>query len=96
MDKIDQKIDKILEVLNQQSNTLAKHSVLHEKNTEDLEKHIKRTDLLEEEIKFRNRELAKDMEPIKRHVAHIEGAIKLIGILSMVVGFIASISKLLF
>jgi hypothetical protein len=47
---IETKLDKIMDKLEQQSNTLARHGVLHEKNTEDLEEHIRRTAMLETQM----------------------------------------------
>lgn len=49
-----------------------------------LEMHIKRTDLLEAQI-----------EPIKKHVAMIQGALKLIGLVSVAAGVVEGIVALL-
>jgi hypothetical protein len=38
-DKIDKKLDKILDKLSEHSAVLERHGVLHEKNAEELEKH---------------------------------------------------------
>lgn len=71
--RIEDKIDKISDRLNSIDVTLAK-------NTVSLEEHIKRTNLLEEEVK-----------PIKKHVDMIEGALKLIGVLAMIAAIIETI-----
>jgi len=48
-----------------------------------LEEHIRRTEILESKV-----------EPIEKHVAMINGALKLFGMLCMVGGLIAAILKL--
>jgi hypothetical protein len=45
------KVDKILEELNEIKVVLGRHQVLHEKNSESLDYHIKRTDNAEKYIK---------------------------------------------
>lgn len=51
LDRLEAKIDKIIDKLEVHSKILARHSTLHEKNTEDLEDHIKRTNLLEDSLR---------------------------------------------
>lgn len=76
LERVEEKLDKIIEKLHSNSIELAKHGLLHQKNTEDLETHIKRTDLLEKhmevehlEIRQEHKELKKDLQtallPIK-------------------------------
>lgn len=69
LDKIDQKIDKVLDALAEHKAILAAHGVLHEKNSEELEKHIKRTDLLEKHMNKEHNDMKKNLEiallPIK-------------------------------
>lgn len=57
----------------------------------DLAHHIRRTDLAEENLKLirqeaahQNQSLSASIQPIKRHVAMMEGALKLLGVLSIV------------
>lgn len=47
---VERTLDRILDKLQEQGELLARHTVLHEKNTEDLERHIKRTDALEDRM----------------------------------------------
>lgn len=67
-DRIEQKIDKIAETLGNQAVTLGRLTV-------SVEDHVRRTNLLEDDIK-----------PIKRHVWMIEGALKLLGIFGILAG----------
>lgn len=63
LDKIHERLTSIDKTLVRQEGHLAEH--------------IRRTALLEDEIK-----------PIKKHVGHVEGAIKLIGLLSIIAGLL--------
>lgn len=65
LDKIFEKIDKIDDRLNNIDVSLVRQTV-------SLEEHIRRTNLLEEEIK-----------PVKRHVLMVEAIFKIIGVLSV-------------
>jgi hypothetical protein len=56
---------------------------------EHLKTHIRRTELAEENISL----LRTEVEPIKRHVQYINGALKFMGLLSVLVTLIASILK---
>ena len=56
----------------------------------DLKHHIKRTELLEGEV----REWRRDMDPVKKHVTVVSGIGKLLGILAMVAGATAAIVSL--
>ena len=49
-DKIEQKLDMVIEKISAQSVLLERHGMLHEKNTLDLADHIKRTNLLEAQL----------------------------------------------
>lgn len=67
------KLDKALEHIASIDVTLAKQAII-------LDEHIKRTNLLEAEVK-----------PIKKHVDMVEGAIKLIMLLGVVIGIAEAI-----
>ena len=69
--------DKIFERLNSIDNTLAAQH-------ESLKDHMRRTAMLEE-----------NMKPIQRHVSMVDGAIKLIGVLSLLAVVVESIFHLI-
>lgn len=72
------KLDKIIERLNSIDVTLAV-------NTESLKDHIKRTELIEQ-----------DLKPVKKHIAMVEGALKFIalcGILATIIETIHAVFK---
>lgn len=77
MSKTLEKLDKIESVLSEQAVTLAKLTVT-------VEDHVRRTNLLEE-----------DMKPIKRHVVMIEGVLKALGVLAIIATIVGGASELL-
>lgn len=85
MKTLENKIDKILEDLNEVKVVQARHTVLHEKNTEDLEKHILRTNLAEERIEMLTQadaelknEILQEISPIKSHVHAVNVGIRVL------------------
>lgn len=52
-------------------------------NTKDLSEHIRRTNILE-----------KSLKPVQTHVAHIEGGMKLVGGIAVLITIITGILKL--
>lgn len=56
LDRLEHKLDALFEMNVKQSGILERHSVLHEKNTEDLAEHIRRTDLIEERLEQQSKE----------------------------------------
>lgn len=50
LDRIEDKLDNLFELNVDQIRVLERHSVLHDRNTEDLAVHIKRTNLLENQM----------------------------------------------
>lgn len=85
MDKrIEEKIDKIIEIQTDMKVTLAGQAVTLTSQHEDLQEHMRRTNLLEAQIK-----------PIEKHVHMMQGAMKFLGAVAVVVGIIEGILKLL-
>lgn len=78
IDRVDEKVDKLNEKLASIDKTLAI-------NTESLIVHIKRTNLLEAELK-----------PISKHVVLMESAFKVVGVIGSILVFSAGILKILF
>ena len=76
LDRIESKVDKVDERINFIDRTLAV-------NTESLIQHMRRTSLIEADIK-----------PIKIHVHRVEGALKLFGLISLLVGIAAGLLKI--
>ena len=73
LDRIEIKLDEVAQRLGSIDSTLAAQQV-------SLDEHIRRTEILESDIK-----------PVKKHVNMIEGAIKFIGLLAMFAAIIEGI-----
>ena len=80
--RILNKIDNIDEKIGNIDVTLATQE-------ENLKHHMRRTELAEESIEI----LAKQIKPISKHVYHVEGAFKLLGLGSVVLTIIFGLMK---
>jgi predicted S18 family serine protease len=83
LEQIEVKVDKLDERLD----TIEKVLIKQEKN---IEIHILRTNLLEESVDL----LRQEMRPIEKHVHYMHGALKLVGIISLLAGIAAAIKEL--
>lgn len=83
-DQLHEKLDRIEERLGSIDTTLAKQHL-------QLEHHIYRTGLAEENLKV----LHSELKPVKAHVAQMSGAFKLFGIGATLVTVAAGIFKIL-
>lgn len=81
--KPEEKLDKIVEDISEIKVTLAKQAV-------QLEHHIKRTDLNEENMEL----LRAEFKPIQKHVDMFHGALKLIGGIAVVAGIARAIIEI--
>lgn len=95
MARLNDKLDQIIADINEIKVLQAEHAVLHRKNTDDLERHIKRTDLAEERIEMLTTQgvelkidLLKEIEPIKTHVHVVNIVVKTIITMSTIIGAI--------
>ena len=77
LERIEKKIDDTLEHMSNIDVTLAMQHV-------SLAEHIRRTELLEN-----------DIIPIKSHVAMVHGGLKVLGVIALVLGIIVSIIKVM-
>lgn len=85
LDRIDAKLDRILDKLSEHSATLAEHGVLHEKNSDELEKHIKRTDLLSDHMDAEHKDMKKNLDTALQPIKAIKFLVKVAaGILTLV------------
>lgn len=76
LERVEEKLDKVVEHISSIDVTLAKQHI-------SLKDHIRRTELLEQQV-----------EPIKKHVNMVQGALKLIGLVSVCLGIVELILKL--
>lgn len=80
LERLEGKLDKQQEHIHEIDKTLVR-------NTASLEEHMKRTEMNEEAIEL----LREELKPVRTHVNHIEGGIKLIGLVSLILGVVAAI-----
>ena len=85
LDKIEAKVDLIEEKISSIDVTLAKQA-------KDLEHHIYRTELAEQNLEL----IRQEMVPVKKHVALMDAGLKIIGALSSVAMFLLGVAKMFF
>jgi molecular chaperone DnaK (HSP70) len=85
LDKIEAKVDLIESKISSIDITLAKQA-------KDLEHHIYRTEIAEENLNL----IRQEMVPVKRHVALMDAGLKVIGALSSIVMFALGVVKMFF
>jgi len=85
LDKIEAKVDIIEEKISSIDLTLAKQA-------KDLEHHIYRTELAEQNLEL----IRQEMVPVKKHVALMDAGLKVIGALSSVAMFLLGVAKMFF
>jgi len=83
-DWLIEKIEKVVESIHSIDKTLAAQEV-------QLTEHIRRTQAAEDNIEL----LRKELKPVQEHVARMDGALRFLGILSLVAGVAAAIHKVL-
>lgn len=88
--KLDDKVEKLDSRLDSVDQTLIKQEG-------NLEHHIYRTQLAEENIKLVREEVhqtRESLEPIKKHVAYMEGALKAVGLIGVLLGILTAVIKI--
>lgn len=81
VDKLHTKVDEVSDKLSDINETL-------NRNTDSLELHMKRSDALELMLKDQEKSFEAQIEPIKKHVNMVKGALKLIGLVSTLLGIL--------
>lgn len=74
--------ERIFEVLDKICEDLSELKITVAKQEENLKEHIRRTELAEENLQM----LRQEIEPLKQHVTVINGILKIIGIISVIIG----------
>ena len=74
-DRLESKLDKLDERLDKIDIHLGKVDITMSRNTDSLEEHMKRTELLEGQL-----------ESIQVHINYVQGIVKLISLISIIVG----------
>ena len=74
--------ERIYEILDKMSEDISELKIVSAKQEENLKEHIRRTELAEENLDM----IRSEMQPLKEHVIAINGVLKIIGVLSIIVG----------
>ena len=82
--RIFDKLDILDMRLDSMDKTLTKQEI-------HLQEHIRRTEALENHLEM----IKKDIAPVQKHVNMVEGAFKLLGVISMALGIMGSVLKVI-
>jgi hypothetical protein len=82
--------ERIYEVLDKISDDVSELKVTSAKQEENLKEHIRRTEIAEENLDL----IRKEIEPLKEHVIVINGFLKIIGAISVIVGSVAGMIRI--
>jgi len=74
--------NRIYEILDKISEDISELKITSAKQEENIKEHIRRTELAEENLTM----LRQEIEPLKQHVVAINGVLKVIGIISVIIG----------
>lgn len=83
-DNINATLDRILDSQETMQETLTKVLIVSGQQEVNIKEHMRRTALLEE-----------DLKPIKKHVALLEAGLKIVGLISILTAIAASVVKIL-
>lgn len=83
MEEISKKLDKMDERLDNIQTLQAVH-------TEQLKEHMRRSDLLEKRIE----QVDQELKPVEKHVAMVNGALKLVGIIGTLAAIALALKEL--
>jgi hypothetical protein len=72
------------------SEDISQLKIVSAKQEENLKEHIRRTELAEENLAM----LRSEMQPLKEHVIAINGVLRIIGVLSIIIGSAAGFFQL--
>lgn len=92
---MDEKLDKIIDKLHEIDVKVERNTVVLGKNADDIAEHIRRTDLLETYIKKREEVVEGQLTEALKPVNWIRITVKVIAGLSVTVGLVLGIIKLL-
>jgi septation ring formation regulator EzrA len=84
IDKFEQRLDKISESVHSIDKTLAEQHI-------SLKEHIRRTELAEKSIEA----VRKEIKPLSAHVQRVDGGLRLLGLVTLILGIWAGLQKLI-
>lgn len=94
LQRIEVKVDKVIEVNNRQDVHLAKLSTIAEQNKVILDEHMARTAANERHIKMTEERTFKLETKLEKHLSFLTGVIKVFSVLVTVVGVLGGLAKM--
>lgn len=94
---LSDKIDKVAEKQDKIYDEILIIKVTEVKHAASLEEHMRRTELAEkaiEKLSASDIEIYKVIEPVQKHVTMIQGVVKFIGLIGVLVGIIVGLAKI--
>lgn len=82
--------ERIYEVLDKIGEDISELKITAAKQEENLKEHIRRTDIAEENLEL----IRKEIQPLKEHVIVINGVLKIIGAISIIIGSAAGMIRI--
>jgi hypothetical protein len=82
--------ERLFEILDKISDDISELKITVAKQEENIKEHIRRTELAEENLQF----LRQEIQPLKEHVVTINGVLKIIGTISIIIGSAAGFFQL--
>lgn len=86
-DKMDKRLDRLESKMDKTLDSIASMDVTSAENVLSLKEHMRRTALAEDSIEL----IRSDIKPIQKHVTMVNGILKFIGIVCLILGTIAAI-----
>ena len=74
--------ERIYELLDKISDDISELKITAAKQEENIKEHIRRTELAEENLEI----IRKEIQPLKEHVIAINGVLRIIGVISIIIG----------
>ena len=92
--RLETKIDRVLEKLSEHGEMLARHSELHNRNSDSLDEHIKRSNLLEQKLSRHEEEVGAKLEEALLPIKSIKWLGKILAALLVIASLIATTLKI--
>ena len=74
--------ERLYELLDKIGEDISELKITAAKQEENIKEHIRRTELAEENLEI----IRKEIQPLKEHVIAINGVLKIIGVISIIIG----------
>ena len=83
--------ERIFQSLDKISEDISDLKVVVGKQEENIKEHMRRTEIAEENLAL----IREEIEPLKNHVVVINGVLKIVGIVAIIIGAAASVFKII-